>query len=223
MTFTEIQTEIVERMNLSSNTALARVGRSINERYKWLASELGFETVGRAIATTKTRIDDRSVIFGPSPIAVTKILSVFNEATTPPTILTPILFDDMRNQTTKTSDSPREYAIQLMGAKSITIFLSDTPATSYALKADVLANLSTLSGEMEPSFSEDYHNLLVYGGMATEYDKLADTEVADKFEAKFHTRLAELRLQIAKSAYLNVYQGKTVDSRRGNRRVVWNG
>src|SRR5438067_386533 len=169
MTFAEIQTEIGERLNLTSATAVARIGRSINERYRWLASSIGFSTIQRTTASATTSIGNRSLAFGPTPTGVEKILSVYNTAYTPAMVLGEQTFDELRNSPIGT-DPPQQYAIQLEGSSSVTIFLDCTPATAYALTADVLSNLATLSGTNVPAFTEDFHDILVYGGMATELE-----------------------------------------------------
>lgn len=208
MTFADIQTEIADRLNLTTVAALARIGRSINERYRWMASELGFSTTQRGTATATTTIGNRSLTFGPTPVKVEKILAVYNPLLTSPAgVLGEVTFDEMRNQTAG-SDPARQYAIQLMGADSVTIYLGSTPASAYVLNADVNVNLATLNGVQVPAFAEDYHNLLVYGGMATELDKMEKYDLSQKKEAQFNGRLAELRFYIAKSAYLDIHQGK---------------
>ena len=204
MTFTEIQTEIADRLNLTSTAALTRIGRSINERYKELASSIGIKTIERTTATANTVVGNRSLAF-----TCEKIMSVYNTAFTPPMVLDEFTFDELRNQVQGT-DPPQAYAIQLMGASTVTVFLSSTPATIFALTADVLVNLATLSAAAVPAFTEDYHNILVYGGMATELQKMEKYDKADIQEKKYEKRLAEYRLYIAVSAYLDIYQGKTM-------------
>lgn len=209
MTFTDIQNEVADRLNLTSAAALARIGRSINERYRWLASSIGIaDVIERLTASADTVVGNRSLTFGPTPVAVEKLLSVFNTAFTPPMVLDQVTFDELRNSPIGT-DPPKQYAIQLMGAKSVTVFLDTIPATIFTLSADVEGNLTTLSGTAVPAFAEDFHNLLVYGAMATELDKQEKYDLAEKKETQFDTRVSELRLYIAKSAYLAIAQGKT--------------
>ncbi len=97
--------------------------------------------------------------------------------------------------------------VSVSGASTVTIYLDCIPATIYALTADALVNLSTLSGSMIPAFAEDYHDLLVLGAMATEYDKMEKTPLADKKEKQYEDRLSQLRMYIAKSAYKDIVQG----------------
>lgn len=202
MTFADIQTEVSDRLNLTSAKALARIGRSINERYRWLASSIGMQTVTQTTVSANTVIGSQLVTFNAE-----KLFSVYNPAYTPPIVLDIISPDELRNEFTST-DPPTQCAILNMGASTVTIKINTVAATVYALGADAEVNIQTLSGTMVPAFAEDYHSLLVYGAMATELDHLEKYDMAKVQEARFTTRMSELRLFIAKSAYLNIYQGK---------------
>lgn len=189
MTFQDIQNDVADRLNLTSSQALARIGREINQRYKWVASAIGLHSTARVIALANTVVGDRHVIFP----AVAKIYSVFNPSPTPPVRLNELHFDLLRNKS-QGSDPPIEYAVQTMGATTVTIFLGCTPATVYPLQADAEATLPTLTGDAVPSFSEDYHDLLVSGVMANELEKMEKQELAKLQEGRFDRRLDELRL-----------------------------
>jgi hypothetical protein len=203
MTFSDIQAEIADRLNLTSVPALARIGRSINERYKWIVSSCGLITASRGVTTATATIGSRSLVF-----QAEKVLSVFNPAFTPPFVLTERTFDELRNSIIG-SDPPIEYAIQQMSGSTVTVFLGSVPATSFALNADTETNQMTLSGTMVPGFAEDFHDILVYGGMSTELEKMEKYDLADRQEQRYAQRLSDLRFFIAKSAYLDIYQGKT--------------
>ncbi len=217
MNFTELVTEVLERLNLSSTDATARIGRVVNERYRWLASSIGMETTVRGTATANTVVGNRSLTFGPKPIGVEKLFAVYDATTTPFTVLDELSFDEMRNRQVGT-DPPQRYAIQLMAATSVTILLDCTPATIYTLTADVETTLATLSGLNVPAFPESYHDALIYGAMATELEKMEKYDLAKAQEKRFEERASQLRLFIAKSAYLDFYQGKTA---RSGRRAWW--
>jgi hypothetical protein len=204
MTFTELQNEVIDRMNLTSATAIARVGRNLNDRYKWVASSIGMQTTARGTATANTVSGNQSVTF----TSVEKIYSVYNSAFTPPQVLGEVTVDQLRNMPLG-SYPPQQFAIQLMGSTSVTIKLDYIPTTVYALGADVEAILATLSGSQVPAFSQSFHDILIYGAMATELEKMEKYEFAKKQEGIYQTRLGELRLFIAKSAYKDIHQGKT--------------
>ena len=210
MTFTEIVNKVADRMNLTAATALTRIGDSVNERYRTIASSIGLDTIERQTITASTIIGNRSLVF-----TCEKILSIYNTAFTPVLVLDEISMDLMRNQVLGT-DPAQQYAIQLMGASTVTVYLGSTPATIYPLSADALVNLSTLSGSQVPAFAQDFHDALVLGAMATELYKMEKYALADKKEEQFMARLSDLRFFIAKSAYRQMYQG----SRAGGPIVV---
>lgn len=208
MTFTDIVNEVADRMNLTSPQALTRIGRSVNERYRWLASSIGFDTIERRTATANTVIGSRYVTFGPSPVNVQKLLAVWNPNLTPIYVLDQVSFDTLRNSVEMTGHQPRQYAVSLMGSSSVQIFLDGVADTVFPLNADVMTNLTTLSLNDVPAFAEDYHDALVYGAMATEYDKMEKPELAKTKEDQFEVRVSELRMFIAKSAYLTIYPAR---------------
>jgi hypothetical protein len=202
VTLTEIRDKVADRLNLTSTQALARIVDSINERYRWLASDVSLQTIERQTISANSTIGSRSMVF-----SAEKLLSVFNPSTTPPFILGLVSFDELRNETVGT-DPPQKYAIQLMGASTVTIFLESQAATVYSLNADALVNLITLSGTMVPAFAQDYHDILVYGAMATELDKMEKYDLSDKKEAQFEKRLGQFKLYQASSSYMDYIQGK---------------
>lgn len=201
-------------MNLTSTEALARIGKSINERYRWLASSIGFNTIERSVATAATVAGSQYATFGLLPIApgtpitVQKLLSVYNTALTPPQVLDEVTFDTLRNSVPLTGNLPRRYAISLMGSSTCQVFLDSIASSIYTLTADVMTNLTTLSGTNVPAFATDYHNALVYGAMATELDKMEKYDLSKKKEAQWDERVSELRMFIAKSAYLDIYPAR---------------
>lgn len=118
-------------------------------------------------------------------------------------------FDTLRNLPVMSSSPAQQYAIQAMGASTVTIFLGSIPSTVYILSADVEINLTDLSGSGVPNFPADFHDLLIKGGLASELYKMEKYDLSSVQEEKFEKRLGELRLFIAKSAYIDIYQGKS--------------
>lgn len=216
MTFSEIVAEVADRCDLSSATALTRIGREVNERYRWLASSVGFSTIQTKLGVVATTVmGNRSLVFGASGTPVEKLLVVYNAAYTPPQVLGQISMDQMRNQIPGT-DPPQQYAIQLMGDHTVTIYLGSIPGSAYDLTADVLSNLTTLAGSDVPAFTEDYHDLLVYGVMGSEYLRMEKADLARVYDNEnerapglFQVRCAQLRYYIQKSAYMDIYQART--------------
>jgi hypothetical protein len=120
-------------------------------------------------------------------------------------------FDEIRYMPLQ-PDPPQNWAVQLMGASTVTLFLDSTPSTAYNLNADVEVNITDLSGTNEPAFGQDFHDILIKGGLADELYKMEKYDLSDVQEKRFEKRLGELRLFIAKSGGLDFYQGKMLPS-----------
>lgn len=216
MTFDQLVAEVMDRMNLTSTQAQARIGRTINEKYRELASSCGFNTIRRGVATATTTIGNQYLQFGPTPNPVMKVMSVFNTAFNPYFVLTLKSFDEIRNQVPGT-DPAQEYAIALMGADNVTVFLNSIPGSAYVLSADVLMNVLMLSGTDSPAFAESFHNCLIYSAQAVEANKMEKPSLAEEYDAKSEKIISELRYFIAKNAYQDIVQNKaSVDWANGS-------
>jgi hypothetical protein len=200
---------IADCYGLKSDEALARIGTNINLRHREIVSSLGISQVVKGTtATATTTIASRFLTFGPTPVAVVKVVAVYDTVTsaTGPPVLDEISRDQMLNEGV-VSDPPNKYCIYTMGERSVTIRLNSVPATAFVLTADVEGNTSQLSGADSPAFDEDYHDILVN---LVKADELEKAEKYDKAAAKLkqaEMRKGELRLQIAKSAYKELKQG----------------
>lgn len=213
MTFQEIVSETANRLNLTSDDAINRIGRAVNERYKWALSSIGMQTSRRETVTSPTIIGQETLVF-PNPLTPTapgveKLYSVFNAAVTPKEFLDLYSVEELRTQIGTSTDPTHSYAIWRVGPSSVTILLGSIPTTVYTLSADVEENLSTLSNADVPDFPEDFHHILLYGAMATELEKLEKYDLADRQEKRFNDRLSDLRMYIIKSGFLDINQGKT--------------
>ena len=207
MTFADIQAQVADRLNLTSPDALQRIGLSINERYRQMASSIGLETTVRGSVTATTSIGQQTLTFGPTPVGVQKLYTVYNPAFTPVTVLDQVSFEELR-QTVPGTDPPYSFAVQNVGANYVTILLDCVPASAYALNADADLNLTALTGTAVPVFPENFHNALIYGAMATELDKMEKYDMAQVQEKRYEIILSNLRYYFAASAYLDIYQGK---------------
>jgi hypothetical protein len=188
---------------------LARVGTEVNLRHREILSSLGVSQATEfTAATATTTIGSRFLTFGPSPVAVVKVLAVYDLApgTYPPPTLDEVTTDELLALSVL-ADPPTKYAVTNMGERTVTIKLNSIPATQYVLTANVEGNVTQLSGALMPQFSEDYHDILVNMVMADELEK---AEKYDKSAAKLKqalARMGEFRLFIAKSAYKETVQG----------------
>jgi hypothetical protein len=91
---------------------------------------------------------------------------------------------------------------------SVDITVDSVASTTYTLYADGDSTITTLSGSDKPDFPDSFHDLLVYGAMADEYRKMEKMELSKECENDYEKRLSDLRMWIAKSAYLDIYQGR---------------
>lgn len=185
------------------------MGTEVNLRHREILSSLGVSQVTEwTVATATTTIGNRYLTFGPSPVAVLKILAIFDlvPGTYPPPTLDEVSSDELLARPLST-DPPTCYAITNMGERTVTVKLNTIPATQYVLTANVEGNITQLSGALSPAFSEDYHDILVNMVKADELEKV---EKYDKAAAKLKqaaARMGELRLFIAKSAHTHMKQG----------------
>ena len=222
MTFDEIVNEVLDRYNLSAASARDRVGRSVNERYKQLCSSMGLQTASRSTTpvTAVTVVGNRNVTFGSSSTKVQKIITVFDATITPAAgVFQERSVDYLRNQS-DAGDSSREYAILAMGAWTVTIFLGGIPTTVRTLSADVELNKATLDGDDVPAFAEAYHDILIHYASAVELEKLEKLDAARAKKAESEARASELRMYIAKSAYLDIIAGGRGTARLGQPLIV---
>lgn len=209
MTFDEIVSRVCDRLNLTSTEAITRVGQFVNDRYRQVVASVGLQPSILTTAIGLTVNGSRYVSFGPTDDqgGVIKILAVYDATVTPERVFSEATFDTLRNALV-TSWPPRRYAISNMASDTVTIFLdAEAEADDVVLTADVLSNSDTLADDSEPVFGENFHDILVFGAMSDELDKMEKPSLSDKQEKKFQARLSDLRLFIATSNYLDIVQG----------------
>ena len=214
MTFDAIVARTMERLNLTSTEAQTRIGVEVNEVYREFVSSMGMDTSIRSTVSTLSTNASRYITFGDGTATkVIKLLSVYlpNNLYPPPyNVLTSATFDEMRNTIAGTWP-PTRYAISRMGANTVEIFTDATaPDSLQVVNADCLLASATMSGTDQPFFPENFHDILIYGVMAIELDKMEKEERAAKAQARFEQRASELRMFIAKDAYLMIHQAKTL-------------
>lgn len=139
MTFAEIQSEILEDLNLTSATAIARVGREINRRYREIVTSLGLETSTRAIVTASSVIGDRNMTF----TGTLKLLSVFDNLAKPVVSITRVSTTATATVTAHgyttgqsiiisgavQTDYNGNFAIIVLTANTFTFTVANSPAT----------------------------------------------------------------------------------------------
>lgn len=206
MTFTQIQTEILDRLNLSSSTATSRIGRAINRKYRLVTSAIGLELSRRASVQATVTIGVSELVWTNTE----KIVNVFNRSVSPYRRLDEMTVDELRAvQPFTASDSPTQYAILSQTSDTITILLNCIPQTAFALYADIYQAVSDLSGVNEPAFPESFHDVLIEGVLSDELRKMEKPQLAQIAQNEYDRILSDLKFWVAKSAYLDMYQGKT--------------
>lgn len=204
MTFDQIVAEAADKLNLTSPSAITRLGKNVNERYRRLTSSIGLEVSRRGQVSCAATIGDRTMTF----VGIEKIITVVDKSTTPQdTVLEEITPDELHITPVRT-EPPRHFAILNMHANSVTVELDCIPATAFLLYADGHINLLTLSGVMSPNFSESFHDILVFGAMADEYRKMEKLPLMQDAEANYTQRVSDLRMWIAKTAFKDITQGR---------------
>src|SRR5688572_17183851 len=81
MTFLELVNEVTDRLNLTSDQAISRVGREINARYRRVTSSIGLGASRRVYdVAVQTVTDDKYLTFtGIEKIEVVRDITVENE------------------------------------------------------------------------------------------------------------------------------------------------
>ena len=206
MTFLELVNEVTDRLNLTSDQAISRVGREINSRYKRVTSSIGLGSSRRTYdIAVQTVTDDKYLTFtGIEKIEVVKDVTVADQ----PVVLIERLPGEM-DGLPLTGGQPRNYAIFSVTHNTVMIRVDSETVESEFIKADGLELADTLSGSLTPAFPESFHDALVFGAVADELKKMEKFALAKDAELDFERRVSDLRMFIAKSAYLDIYQGKT--------------
>lgn len=215
MTYTEIVNNVKSRMNLTSAEATARIGEFVNSRYRRVTSSLGLNTSRRAVVSANTVAEQDTLAF-----AVEKIELMYHEDDRQ--VMDELTYDAVRAMHVETpaTGTPRVYAIMNAGSASVTVLLYPTPAEIAAITVDGLASVTTLSGTDVPAFPANFHDVLVFGAMADEYNKMEKITQSQMSEAQAAQMLSDLRYFLAKSAYLSVTQNSTGRLRRQRHTIV---
>jgi hypothetical protein len=189
---------------------LTRIGRAINRIYKTVTSSLGIQLSRRTTVQETVTQGVSTVVFSD----VEKIYNVYNRAITPYKKLDEFTVEELREEMPFTAgDLPTKWALDTWDSDDITILINCVPQTAFTLYADVISVASTLSGLNEPAFPESYHDILKYGVLVDEYDKLEKIQLSEKAEKKYEKRLSDLRMWAATSPHRDIYQSKAKNTR----------
>lgn len=209
MTFTELATEIKDRLGYTSTTADTRVGRLINKIYRQVGTEIGLNFSRQTNATKVVTIGNAQVTFS----AIERIDRVwYEDSSATPHILKQVLIDELRNVATPSNDKPKSWALLSTASNTVTIRLDAKPKTAYTLNCDGVLEVADLAGGNEPAFSESFHDIIIEGVLREEYLKLEKPALSDRAEAAYEKRLSSLRMFMAKTGYMDIYPGKYKES-----------
>ena len=213
MTFDQLVTEVLQRTRQTSAEATTRIGREINDRNRRVTSSIGLQTSRRVEAVTVTIAGDPIVTFD-----VEKLLDVFMDLSANRRMLGERTFDSWRSIHTNAPSSgpPQTYAIARMLPGQVELVLDPVPDAIYTLKADGLVVQTTLAADDVPTFSTDFHDVLMHGALADEWTQLQQKDLATRAEGMYEARLSDLRMFIAKSGYLAITQGQRGGFDRGD-------
>lgn len=206
MTFDEMVTDVAERLNKTSAEALARIGVHLNRRYKRVSASIGMRDSRRVILEFDVELGSRTQ----TVTGIEKIIGITDNTDTVPRPLDEITYEQMVQKIVRT-DRVESYAIVRHGARQVSILLDFEPLEDLTLDVEAEEVATSLADDMEPSFPESFHDVLVFGALADEYRKSDKVVQARDAELDFQRVLSELRLKLACSAFKTIQQG-AVDS-----------
>jgi hypothetical protein len=213
MTFDQIVDKVMQKLNLTSADAKARIGERVNELYRTVTTSIGLQT---------SRLKEKEVSLDPTAVGSTlpyvtvvgleKVFTVrLHIAGQRPKLLNMLAYDDIKSTQSDSvpNQNPLNWAEFRVGANTVTILLDAFPSTqAFILEFEGLEIADTLSGSMTPAFPESFHDLLVEGAKAEELYKMEKPSLAQMAEEKFKQRMSDLRYFLAKSQWMDVVQGQ---------------
>ena len=118
MTFTELVQAVMDRCDLTSSDATARVGREINSYYKRVTSTLGLVTARRTTVQQNATPGVRYLTFS----GIEKVLSVQDRSVTPTTFLKMVSVEEIDDAAVGTGQ-PTMAAVYNLAAQAVTVYL----------------------------------------------------------------------------------------------------
>ncbi len=206
MTFTEIVTEVADRLGMTATSDTTRIGRAVNRKYREITTSIGIKnTSRRSTASSVMSVGSSALSFA----NVEKVITIYNQNVTPYMQLKEVTLDELRAQRPYvTADYPTEWAVTEVRSDTVWVDLNARAVTGYTLYADVYVLVADLSGSGEPSFPESFHDILYHGVLVDEYMKIEKLALADFSARIVEKRMGELRLWLALSTTKDQYQGK---------------
>jgi len=203
MTFTELVQAVMDRCDLTSSDATARVGREINSYYKRVTSTLGLVTARRTTVQQNATPGVRYLTFS----GIEKVLSVQDRSVTPTTFLKMVSVEEIDDAAVGTGQ-PTMAAVYNLAAQAVTVYLDTVPQTAFTLYAEGYDLADTLAGSQTPLFPESFHDVLIEGAVIDERLKQEKLGLAEAARETYDARLSDLRMFLQTSAYQDIHQGK---------------
>ena len=195
----------MDRLNLSSTEASTRIGKAINRKYRLITTSIGLQLSRRVTVAEVVNIGSALVTFANAE----KIIEVVNRGSSPHRTLREVTIEELRNRAPYgDGDAPSHYAIRSHTSNSVTIELNKQPTTAFTLHVDLHQTVADLSGTGEPAFPESFHDIVIEGVLSDELRKMEKPQLAAIAQREYERILSDLRMWIAKSNYMDVYQAK---------------
>lgn len=205
MTFNNIVSKIMNRLNLSSEEARTRIREMTNEGYREITSSVGMNEP-RRVDTMYIMDPD---IFTDLPIhdfigyeKLTRIMAV-DEDGKPLQQVHPFHYDDIAMRTQR-SGRPTAYAVKTTTGASVTVLFDSTPTDIFYLQVEGYGIAEDLVEDDIPAFADSFHDMIVEYVLYHELMKLEKPQLAQLALQRYQGRLSDLRMFIAKSAYLDI-------------------
>lgn len=213
MTLRDLEERIMERLGLTTESQRQRIRHEINDRIRQVTSSLNLGRTRRGAKTFTT-------VSGTPTVSATgvSLLETLYDPTVRKVPLTETTLPWIRTRDAagSASGTPEAYAVVTHTNDVLTLHLWPTPDAVYTLESDVLLSGTDLdSPDDAPGFPSDFHDLLIDGVLADEYARAEKAmPMADRHEIKFDMRVKDLRLHLARTAWLS---RQTTDNQVGSR------
>lgn len=204
MTMNELVEYIASDLNTPSPESKTRIGHTLNVRYKQVSSSIGLNPTRKEEISATATIGSQSITF----TGTEKLDAVFRRVNSTRVVPLKEITEHELNEMTPKAEPATKFCIYSIGPQSVTIKVDCTPTTEFTLYASVLGDATTLTNNDQPRFPESYHDILIHGVKADEHRRREKFALAKEEELMFQQRLSDLRMFIAKSAYLDIYPNK---------------
>lgn len=200
MTGAQLLTTLARRLN--KNTTLdsatsARLLDFLNEAYRDVLSKPGMERLRRA-TTTFDSVASTATYTVASAARVLRVWETTNDRR-----LWEMTIDQYRTiepDPSANTGTPEAFVwLGVPAVSSNSLALWPTPASVITYTVEILSVITDLADDANsPLLPLDFHDVLVYGAMAREYEKLDDSRLATA-EARYRQRIKDLQYWLAET------------------------